>query len=188
MKSAILSILLGLPISLRDQLPESLDDHLVRMDTVATAIESAANRAACYQQGGPCKPVLADRFLAAAVLLVQGRRESAFRRDIQLGQCRAHECDRDRKTGFARARGTFQLHRAPTESLEQWEQYAGPDIQSAAWRIITLWSGGAHRRQGLELHCGFQRLAHGGRICWSDGGKDRAAETVRVAARIRGSL
>lgn len=184
MKSAILSILLGLPISPRDQLPESFDEHLARMDTVATAIESVANRAACYQQEEPCKPVLADRFLAAAVLLVQGRRESAFRRDIQLGQCREHECDV--YNGVHRARGTFQLHRAPTESLEQWQSYAGANLESAAWRTITLWSGGAHRRQGLELHCGFQRLAHGGRICWSDGGKDRAAEAVRVAARLRG--
>ena len=183
MRSAILAILLSFQPSSREQLPESPEGRESRLGVVAQAIESVANRAACHEQPDPCRTVVSDRHLAAAVLIVQARRESALRHDVQVGQCRPHECDR------GRAKGTWQLHRAPTETVEQWRGYASTeleDVTSAAWRTITLWAGGAYRgrAQGLQLYCGFCRLAGYG-VCWSDYGVDRAAEALRVAARLR---
>lgn len=178
MKSAILAILLSFQLSPREQLPESPEDRVSRLDVVAAAIEATANRAACYQRS-LCRVVVGDRYLAAAVLVVQARRESALRHDVQVGQCRPHECD------GGRAKGLWQLHHAPwRETVEQWQSYAGEEqtgVEAAAWRTITLWAGGAHDG---KLACGFARLA-GWAVCWSDYGSDRAYETLRVAARLR---
>lgn len=99
MKSAILSILLSLPVSPRDQLPELPVEREVRLTTVAAAIESTANKAACFEQPAPCRVVVGDRYLAASVLIVQARRESALRLDVQIGKCRPYECDRGRAVG-----------------------------------------------------------------------------------------
>jgi|SRR3990172_333543 len=179
MIEAILAVLLSFAVSTRDQIPETQAERTERLRVVATAIAWAADRATCYEQSSPCRAVLGDRELAAAVLIVQARRESSLRRDVQIGQCRPHECDR------GRAKGPWQTHHAPwIESREQWQSYASLEqshVQRAAWRTLTLWAGASSK----GLHCGFARLAGWG-VCWGDYGHDRAAETLRVAARLRG--
>lgn len=174
----LFSLLLQMPSSPLDQMPESFDDYIDRMENIAAGIERVANRAACYGQSSPCRPIIGSRYTAASVLMVQANRESAFRRDVQHGMCRVYECD------HGRAKGPFQLQRAPTETVEQWESYAGDNIVPGAWRTLVLWADGARKPKGIELHCGFARLAGYG-ICWNDYGKDRAAEVVRVEAKIR---
>lgn len=178
MIEAILAVLMSFAASTRDQVYELPMEREARLRVVAKAIESASNRAACYQQDAKCRAIIGDRYVAAAVLVVQAHRESALRADVQRGQCRASECDR------GRAMGPWQLHHAPwRESREQWLAYGTDEgLEAGAWRAITLWAGGSHG--GTKPECGFARLAGWG-ICWGDYGHDRAAQMRSIARRIR---
>lgn len=180
LSSAVLAILCQLQPSQRDSLAESYVSRVHRLNTVAAAIEAVANRVGCHEQTQPCHRIL-DRTLAAAVLVEQARRESEYRLDVQLGQCRPHECDR------GRARSLWQIHWArQSEPLEQWLGYAGESresVESAATRAVTLWSGGyySHRAQA---ECGFARLATGRGDCdWAEG-LDRAWSMRQVQWRL----
>lgn len=179
---SLFSILLALPISPRDQFTESFDEHMARLRTVAEAIAAVADRAACHEQPAPCRRIISDRFIAAGVLTSQAKHESAFRADVQSGCCRPLECDR------GRAMGLWQLHRAPTETEEQWRGYAGltrQSLESGAWRAIRLFADGSSRG---GLQCGFSRLATGALVCWPGYGKDREREALRVAGILRSEV
>lgn len=182
MIDAIFAILLGLRIATNDTAHEDLDDHLLRMRTIAAAIETAANRAACFEQLQPCRAIIGDRYVAAAALLVQASAESqGMRLDVQLGECRRGECD------HGRARGLWQLHRPPTVDRDWWLGYAGlsrDSLDRAAWRNITLWIGGA--RGGRSFACGFARLAGLRNCAWLEA-EVRAREVWRVYWLLRGT-
>jgi 5-enolpyruvylshikimate-3-phosphate synthase len=175
----ILAILLSFGVSKKDQLPETNQERRERLEVVAVAIEETANRAACFQREN-CKPIIGDRYLAAAVLIVQARNESAFRYDVQVAQCRMRECDR------GRARGLWQLHRNGVP-VEDWENYAGlerENVASGAWQTIKLWAGGSWwGGKTSRPECGFARLA--GKMCTPDVSHSRADETIKLARKIR---
>lgn len=160
--SAILVILAQLQPSPRDTLPESYVARVHRLDTISSAIASVSDRVSCHEQPQPCHRML-DRVFAAAVLVEQARRESEYRLDVQLGQCRPHECDR------GRARGLWQTHWAPqSEPRATWLGYAGESqdaADSTARRAIALWAGGyyAHRRSVDSLDWPLDELTAIGR-------------------------
>lgn len=179
LKSAILTWLIAQPVSKLDRHIESTEERMVRLDAVAQAVANVADRASCTDQPQPCRRIL-DRYAAAGVVLAQARRESSFRRDVQMGECRPAECDR------GRAKGLWQIHQAPIESSEQWLSYASldaDDLEGAAWRTLTLWAGGAYSNGVLTPKCGFSRLA-GLAVC-GDYGEQRAKEAAAVAAWLR---
>ena len=148
--AAILAALLAVPPNSLESMHETAIARAVRLDALAAVIERAADTASCYERSN-CRPVV-DRYLGAAVLVVQAIRETGLRLDVQLGHCRPHECDR------GRARGPWQLHRWPSVPRAEWLAYAGEDaagLELGAVRALRLWAGGASRGRG----CGFALLA-----------------------------
>lgn len=137
-------------------------DRLSRLSQVAEAIGvvSGGNR------------------LMAASLLVIADEESAFRRDVQTGNCPAHECDE------GRARSAFQLHRPSTVSREAWLSWAGPDyanIFGAALQASKLLYAGRHKCGNIEGAMAY--YATGGRCEWSRA-KARADRVVQLAGKL----
>jgi len=180
--SAILAILLALPVNVHETHHETSSAHLARMGQLASIIEHVANRAACYHRS-KCRPIVGDRLHAAAILLAQGESESGFRADVQLGECPATECD------WGRARGPWQIWQWPSVPVREWLAYAGADaagVELGAWRALAVWAGGERRGTG----CGYAQLAGMPGACSLDagGGRRWARRTSlerRYLARLR---
>lgn len=137
-------------------------DRLSRMSQVAEAVGvvSGGNR------------------LMAASLLVIADEESAFRRDVQTGNCPKHECDE------GRARSAYQLHRPSTVSREEWLGWAGPDyhnVLGATIQASRLLYAGRHKCGNLEGAMAY--YATGGKCEWSRA-KARADRVLMLAGKL----
>jgi hypothetical protein len=180
MYTSIVTILLAFHPSVLDK-GESLESRTQRFTTMAQAIESTANRVTCTNQPVGCKTLHNDRYIVAGILIVQLYRESGLRKDVWEGVClRSFDCDR------GKARGPWQMQRRVSDSDEVWNSFAGTvqtNYESAAWRMITMWIGGAIR--GNDPTCGFAILA-GYRVCVPGYyGTDRWKLAQLIATKLR---
>ena len=120
---------------------------------------------------GGIAEVAGSNRLLAAFLWVAARNESQnFRRDVAECACPPGECDN------GQAHGYWQIHRAPTESIDQWWAYCGTSIESA--------TAGARRVKlffdSRNLECSFARMGGNRAKCDDQWAKDRAEETRRI--------
>src|ERR1700759_5427543 len=108
--SAIFKILMSRPVHKTDT--ESRESREVRMHLFADAISDATKRAACVGVKDParCKPILADRRLAAGLLLAKLDFESGAAQYVHEGRCDdgpvGARCD------GGRAHGPWQQHQS----------------------------------------------------------------------------
>lgn len=161
MKAAILAFLLAQPWHVTDG-AETLEYRTERLGHVAAAIAdvSGSNR------------------LVAATLAITAVQESGLRRDVQLGACPAHLCDR------GKAIGLWQLHQPPSVDKSVWLGWAGEGYESqraAAERAANL------LRHGLTV-CGSLEGAIGlyatGLICDSKHSGPRASKARELARKL----
>lgn len=124
----LVAVLLSLPPAHRDV--ETWREREVRMTTIATAVDDAANLATCHGYAPRrCEEQwYGSKRDLALLVLTQGWFESRFARNVQLGKCAPDECGGD-------ARSVWQLER--TSFAEPvWDDMAGIDYGStfnAAW-------------------------------------------------------
>jgi len=127
---------------------ETRAERVARMHIVATSINDATKRAACY--GLPvaqCRPIFSDRRTLAALLIAKGRFESGFAQYVHEGRCDegpvGARCDAD-KNGVARAHGLWQQWRPSIFPASDWDdmQAATPEATNlAAWHAAKLLAG-----------------------------------------------
>lgn len=172
MTPAILAILLALTPSKYDS--ETPAERHARMTTIATAIDIAAR---------------GDRQVAA-LLIVQGTRESHWARHIHAGKCGQHpespkgECDAD--ASGPRAGTPWQLWYGPWLPRERWLSLQGTGLEATtraaqqAARIARSGLYGCGPESGVRA--AFARWATS-QCRWSGAGK-RVAEYRRVLARL----
>lgn len=122
MFTSIVAILLSFRPSVYDK-GESLEERTQRFTVLAHAIESVADRITCTNQKEGCKPLYQDRYLVAGILVAQVYRESALRRDVWIGVC-LHKWDCD----YGEAKGPWQLQQRTTDTDEEWQAFASPEL------------------------------------------------------------
>jgi len=152
-----MSFLIGIAIIL-SQLPVPVidrhePDRERRLQSIAIAIERASERATCTGAFAleTCRPIASSATRVAAELIVLAAAETDLRRNVHADECGPHECDasRYRVRGVIhiehKARSLWQLHRAPSWSLEKWESLAGLSQEAtnaAAWEAAKFMAGG----------------------------------------------
>lgn len=170
--------------------PATLASDRDRARTVASAIESASLEAVC---GGPwrgsdppCRAVWpGTRSELAAVLIVQGTRESAFAERVGAGRCGPRECDALRLPGgevLHQARSYWQLHRSGL--VPEWGRLVGVEFHPTAdAALATARVLGAGYRFCRSLEGAFAQAARGTGCQWV--GAPRRVRAVRmVEARL----
>jgi len=153
----ILMFLMSLPIASYDS-NEGEWSRIDRLGTIARAISDESN---------------GDRMLAAE-LIVDVKRESALRLDVQVCHCPPKQCDK------GRAHSLVQAHRKPSQTVAQWWSYCGTDYDSVM-RNLRHVSGTF--RQYTNAACAFARLG-GQSHCDSKWAMSRAAEARWIAGRL----
>lgn len=125
---AIFAWLQSLPVSRYD----TDEDYGARADRLWTVAEAVAESSRGNRR-------------VAAFELVQANRESGFALDAQTCQCAPKRCDPVH--GVPMAHSGWQLHRAPTQSVESWHAYCGTTRDAVLRaanraRAFLTWSGG----------------------------------------------
>jgi len=114
--------LLGaLPVYVEDRKPELSEAKQAQLSEATRAIESAVDGVRKWP---------GERRQLTALLAAWGNHETHFSLRIGRGECRARECDPDRK-GVQRAHSYWQLHERTCSSREAWLA-ARTDVELAA--------------------------------------------------------
>lgn len=127
---------------------ETRAERAERMHVVASSINDATKRAACFGLSiEQCRPIFSDRRVLASLLLAKGHFESDFAQYVHEGRCSdgpvGARCDSDR-FGVARAHGPWQQWRASVFPATDWDQMhaATPEAtELAAWHAAKLLAG-----------------------------------------------
>jgi hypothetical protein len=122
--------------------------------------------------------------ITVATLLVTMKRESAFRWDVQSGNCPSASRPKSECDGGA-ARGLAQLHRPSAYPKERWMSWAGPEYLNLVYSLTqakAMIDGAFSSCRSLEG--AISRYATGN-LCYWSGAQERADEIRALAARIR---
>lgn len=93
-KTKVIDLLTTLPVSCYDT--ETPDERLVRLNTIASAIEKAAAKSVCegVDENNPCTPIFRGSKNEMLILLVTiGFWESRYSQNVHEGKCKPWECD-----------------------------------------------------------------------------------------------
>jgi len=159
--TTILLFLIAQPISPYDR-DEPAESRRARIETVATAINNVAD----------------GNKRLAAMLAIQYVSESALRLDVQECRCPKRQCDEDRK-GIKRARGGFQIHKAPAMP-HYWESACGASLEAVT--AGAEWTRRFYRPKSLE--CSFAALGGNRVSCGVQWAVDRANAARRLARML----
>lgn len=171
--------------------PATLARDLSRARVVAQAIDSAALEATCsgpWASADWCRVAWpGTRVELAAVLIVQGTRESAFAENVHAGMCGPRQCDSVRIGGqlVFLAVSPWQLHRSRLVPERVWSALAGTELvptQNAAYATARV-LGAGYRACG-DLSGGFAMAARGSGCRWV-GAARRVAAVRRVESQLR---
>lgn len=185
MIEAVLAALLALN-------PATLAGDPLRARVVAQAIDSASQEAVCagpWEGADWCRAVWpGTRLELAAVLIVQGTRESAFAERVGAGRCERFECDAIRLPGgqvVHQARHYWQLHRSRLVPEPFWLTLRGTEFHPTAdAALATARVLGAGYRACRSLEGAFAMAARGTGCSWV-GSARRVAAVRHVESRLR---
>ena len=171
----IAQIILAILLSLQAPLDgEPAEERLARLQTIATAINDAAEAATCTGEfsSPTCKPDWTLSPLELSVLLAtKGYAESLFAKNVQEGKCRKDQCDPFSHGGkiYHRARTSWQIQKSGMVTDQEWKTMVGTDYQATltaakvATRILSRGYRACHTILGsMSYYAGVQSCEYSG--------------------------